>query len=472
MTPAIENGEARTTLLCIRRILHRRVVVRTRRYGPRRYRDDPAIAQRGITMRKQIVTLGLAVAIAASAIAVADKAAAFDEGAKEGKQAINVQLGPRPFFLINDMANSPLKRKLKQCENKNFKPSNFSIGHRGAPLQFPEHTVESYEAAARMGAGVLECDVAFTKDLELVCRHAQNDLHTTTNILLTPLAKKCTKPFTPAVIGDNGEIVTPASAECRTSDITLAEFKTLRGKMDASNPRATTVEEFVDGTPAFRTDLYAGPTSGHLMTHRESIELFKKLGVKMTPELKSPVVPMPFRGFTQAEYAQKMIDEYKAAGVKAKDVFPQSFDKNDVLYWIQNEPAFGRQAVYLDDANTVADLPTAAELEGYRQEGIRIWAPPSFALLSVNGNNEIVPSKAARDAKAAGLDMIVWSLERSGRLADLNGDFYYQTIESAVTREGDLMNVIDVLAQDVGVRAIFSDWPAPVSYYANCMNIK
>ena len=31
--------------------------------------------------------------------------------------------------------------------------SDFSIGHRGAPLQFPEHTRESYVAAAQMGAG-------------------------------------------------------------------------------------------------------------------------------------------------------------------------------------------------------------------------------------------------------------------------------------------------------------------------------
>ena len=34
-----------------------------------------------------------------------------------------------------------------------------------------------------MGAGIVECDVTFTKDKQLVCRHAQNDLHTTTNIL-------------------------------------------------------------------------------------------------------------------------------------------------------------------------------------------------------------------------------------------------------------------------------------------------
>jgi glycerophosphoryl diester phosphodiesterase len=418
------------------------------------------------TMRRQIVALCLASAIGAATVAVAGEATAQD------RPEMNVQLGPRPFFLINDMTDSPLKRRLQQCSAERYRPSNFSIGHRGAGLQFPEHTRESYEAAARMGAGVVECDVTFTKDLELVCRHAQNDLHTTTNILLTPLANKCTQPFTPAVLGTNQEIVTPATAECRTSDITLAEFKTLKGKMDGFNPRAKTPEEFMDGTPKFRTDLYAGPTSGHLLTHRESIELFKKLGVKMTPELKSASVTMPFIGFTQQAYAQKMIDEYKAAGVRPRDVFPQSFNKNDILYWVNREPAFGRQAVFLDDANTVAELPGAAELMGYRNQGIRIWAPPTFALLALNSQNEIVPSQAARNAKAAGLEIITWTLERSGILANLNNNFYYQTIEPAIAREGDLMRVIDVLAQQVRVRGIFSDWPAAVTYYANCMQIK
>lgn len=424
-------------------------------------------------MRRRIVTLGLAVAIAAT-FALTDESAAFDDGPhSHGRARTNVQLGPRPFFLINDMADSPLKRKLQQCTAGPYHPSNLSIGHRGAGLQFPEHTRESYEGAARLGAGTVECDVTFTKDLELVCRHAQNDLHTTTNILLTPLASKCTRPFTPAVLGPSQEVITPASAECRTSDITLAEFKSLKGKMDGFNPGARTPAEFVDGTPKFRTDLYAGPTSGHLMTLRESIALFKELGVKMTPELKAPAVTMPFNGFTQQAYAQKMIDEHKAAHVSPDDVFAQSFSKDDILYWISKEPAFGKQAVFLDDANTVADLPGLAELIGYRKQGIRIWAPPVFALLTLNAQNEIVPSQAARDARAAGLDIITWTLERSGILASLSPtEFYYQTIQPAITREGDLFRVIDVLAREVGVRGIFSDWAAAITYYDNCMEPK
>ena len=421
-------------------------------------------------MRYQIATLAVALLLSATTVARADGGNENDEGHRSSES--KVQLGPRPFFLVNEMEDGRLKRQLQKCTSGPFTKSDFSIGHRGAALQFPEHTRESYEAGARMGAGILECDVTFTKDKQLVCRHAQNDLHTTTNILVTPLASKCIKPFTPAVLGPNGQVVTPASAECRTSELTLAEFKTLTGKMDAFNPAALTPAQYLGGTPSFRTDLQAGPTSGHLLTFKESIELTKQLGTKMTPELKAPSVTMPFDGFTQQMYAQKMIDELKAAGVRPRDVFPQSFDKADVLYWVQHEPAFGKQAVFLDDANVVADLPTFSDLVGYRQQGIRIWAPPTFALLALDGSNRIVASQAAHDAKEAGLDIITWTLERSGILADGNNGFYYQTIDAAIKRDGDLYKVLDVLAKDVGILGVFSDWAAPVTFYANCMGLK
>jgi len=140
------------------------------------------------------------------------------------------------------MTPSPLKDRLLACAANPSTRSTFSIGHRGAPLMFPEHTVESNKAAARMGAGMLECDVTFTKDRELVCRHAQNDLHTSTDILATPLAATGPTPFAPAVAN------TKAAAECRTSEITLAEFRTLKGKMDAANATATTIGALMDDT--------------------------------------------------------------------------------------------------------------------------------------------------------------------------------------------------------------------------------
>lgn len=360
------------------------------------------------------------------------------------------------------MDPGPLKTALQQCRDKPLKKTNFSIGHRGAPLQFPEHTQESYEAAARMGAGIVECDVTFTKDKDLVCRHSQCDLHTTTNILATPLAAKCSVPFTPAdpVAG------TPAQAQCCTSDITLAEFKTLRGKMDAFNPDGTTVAEYMDGTASWRTDLYS--YDGALLSHAESIELFKALDVGMTPELKAPSVSMPFQGtYTQEQYAQQMIDEYKAASVSPMRVWPQSFSLNDVLYWIQHEPAFGKQAVYLDDANVPSELLSANELRSYAAQGVKVVAPPMWALVALQGN-QIVPSAYARQARAAGLDIITWTIERSGLLTD-GGGFYYQTVSPVIHKPGDMLNVLHVLAQEVKILGIFSDWPATVTYYANCL---
>jgi glycerophosphoryl diester phosphodiesterase len=127
--------------------------------------------------------------------------------------------------------------------------------------------------------------------------------------------------------------------------------------------------------------------------------------------------------------------------------------------------------VYLDDANVVGDLPGFAELVGYRQAGINIVGPPMFALLDLDFGR-IVPSQYAKNAKAAGLDIITWTLERSGILADGNNGFYYQTIDPAITHEGDMMTVLDVLARQVGIRAIFSDWAATTSYYASCMGLK
>ena len=48
-----------------------------------------------------------------------------------------------------------------------------------------------------------------------------------------------------------------ASAKCCTSDITLAEFRTLTAKMDGFNPNATNVADYQNGTPRWRTDLYS-----------------------------------------------------------------------------------------------------------------------------------------------------------------------------------------------------------------------
>ncbi|MCG8124365.1 MAG: glycerophosphodiester phosphodiesterase, partial [Candidatus Thiodiazotropha taylori] len=281
---------------------------------------------------------------------------------------------------------------------------------------------------------------------------------------------KCSQPFVPAEIDPTtGEVITPASARCCTSDITLQEFKTLKGKMDAADRTATSVEGYLDATPSWRTDLYTGNAT--LMTHAESIELFKQLGAKMTPELKSPSVDMPFEGdYTQQDYAQQMIDEYKAAGVKPKHVFAQSFNLDDVLYWINHEPHFGKQAVYLDGSNNPDEAKQTIDMMSYlAEQGVNYLAPAMWALVTAE-NGEIVPSEYAIAARAHGIDLITWTLERSGLLAS-GGGWYYQSISEVTDNDGDMLVLLDVLAQDVGIKGIFSDWPATVTFYANCKGL-
>ncbi len=377
-----------------------------------------------------------------------------------------IDLGSRPAYLVNDMDEGPLKRTLKECGTDQFYRTDFSIGHRGAPLKYPEHTVESYQAAAKMGAGLVECDVTFTKDRELVCRHSQCDLHRTTNILLTPLASKCSVAFSPA----NKKGKDEASVKCCASDLTLAEFKTLKGRADKVNPQAASVEEYLN--PVL-SSLNQSIDHGTLLTHAESIALLKNLGVKFIPELKSPQVDMPYQGdYTQANYAQQMIDEYVAAGVDPARVWLQSFDIDDIQYWIDHAPKYGRQAVFLENRVYTKSKfsPSLQDFQSLANRGVNIIGVPTFALVKMDKEGEIVPSTYATMAALAGLKTMAWTLERSGSL-ESGGGFYYSSIATRINNDGDVFDLIDALAKEVGVIGIFSDWPATTTYYANCMGL-
>jgi glycerophosphoryl diester phosphodiesterase len=311
-----------------------------------------------------------------------------------------------------------------------------------------------------------------------VCRHAQCDLHTTTNIVATPLAEKCTVP--PEVDGQ-GNLLNGPQIKCCASDLTLAEFKSLEGKMDAADPSATTIAGYLGGTSRFRTDLYA--TGATLLSLAEATALFEKLGRKHTPELKEgdPGSPPPRHTVdevfgSQAAYAQALIDDLVASGVDPDDVWAQSFNLDDVLYWVDNAPAFGKQAVYLDGRNP-ADVavspPSLAEFQDLEARGVNIVAPPMPMLLAIK-DGRMAPSTYAERARAAGLDIISWTTERSGPIVDgvpLGGTFYYQTVLDALQNDGDILTAIDVLAQEVKILGLFSDWPATTTFYANCKDI-
>src|SRR5215217_9306347 len=94
------------------------------------------------------------------------------------------------------------------------------IAHRGASGYRPEHTLASYELAARQGADYIEPDLVITKDGVLVARH-EPEISTTTDVEEHPefADRRTTKTI-------DGAPVTGWFTE----DFTLAELKTLRAK--------------------------------------------------------------------------------------------------------------------------------------------------------------------------------------------------------------------------------------------------
>jgi glycerophosphoryl diester phosphodiesterase len=344
--------------------------------------------------------------------------------------------------------------------------SDFSIGHRGASMQFPEHTLDSYGAASIQGAGIIECDVIFTKDRELVCRHSQCDLHTTTNVVTIPgMNAKCSTPWAPGV-----------APNCCTSDFSLAEIKTLCAKMDSNGGTdALTAEEYAYGNTAdWKTDLYQYECP-EVPTHKESIAFIGGNGGYFTPELKTPSIEMPYfyegTNYTQEDFAQQMIDEYIDAGVTPAKVWPQSFLPADVIYWIENTD-YGAQAVALDGDYESTDEQIDTFLDLLVANNIKIVAPPMQRLVEAAPDSAYLfqPSYYANATKARGISIITWTFERSG--PGLSG-FYWSTTENAGLdlNEGDRYNLLYVLAKEVEILGMFSDWPSTVTFFANCMEL-
>ncbi len=92
-------------------------------------------------------------------------------------------------------------------------------------------------------------------------------------------------------------------------------------------------------------------------------------------------------------------------------------------------------------------MPTLADLKGYARAGRSRSSRRRCGRSSPSTDGKIVPSQYAKDAKAANLDIITWTLERSGRIVEevlptkgtARPSFYYQTTLDALTNDGDIM---------------------------------
>jgi glycerophosphoryl diester phosphodiesterase len=110
----------------------------------------------------------------------------------------------------HEFADSPLTR--------NVHTEPLVIAHRGASGYRPEHTLESYRLAIRMGADYVEPDLVATRDGVLVARH-ENEISGTTDVSRRPefAGRRTTK------VVDGIE-----TTGWFTEDFTLGELRTLR----------------------------------------------------------------------------------------------------------------------------------------------------------------------------------------------------------------------------------------------------
>lgn len=233
------------------------------------------------------------------------------------------------------------------------------------------------------------------------------------------------------------------------------------------------------GTADFRTDLYQTGCP-EVLTHSESIELIASNGGKFTPEAKFPMVDMPFGNFTQEAFAAKIVQDYIDFEVPPTDVWLQSATTEDLQYWMTTD--YGMQAVALDfdDDRTTDDDPAYLLLLG--QIGVNCIAPPMWKLVAPNPEAgadiytpDMIPSEFAETIAARNFSIITWTIDRTaGPLEKEEGtDYYWQTLQGQGLNltEGSRFDLLDVLYEKVGVKAIFDDWPAVSSFYANCKNI-
>lgn len=105
------------------------------------------------------------------------------------------------------------------------------IGHRGACGYRPEHTLESYRLAIRLGADFIEPDLVATRDGVLIARH-ENEISGTTDVAAHPeFAGRRTTKVVDGV----------TTTGWFTEDFTLSELRTLRAteRLPATRPQNT-----------------------------------------------------------------------------------------------------------------------------------------------------------------------------------------------------------------------------------------
>ncbi|MEU5788044.1 glycerophosphodiester phosphodiesterase [Micromonospora purpureochromogenes] len=365
-------------------------------------------------MRRTLSALGLAAALLAVAVAVPGSASARADDADRADQAGRDRAGHRPIV----------------------------IGHRGASGYRPEHTLEAYRLAIRMGADYIEPDLVSTKDGVLVARH-ENEISGTTDVSTRPefAGRKATKTI-------DGVAVTGWFTE----DFTLAELKTLRAKERL--PQVRVANTAFDGrfeVPTFQEVID--------LARAESRNRGRTVGVY--PETKHPsyfaAIGLPLE--------EPLVATLKANKLTHRNdpVFVQSFEtanlrKLDALIdvpLVQLLDAAGRPYDFTaaGDARTYADLATPAGLAWIAGYADGVGLNKNLIVPRDATGKLRAPTTVVRDAHRERLVVHAWTFRAENQF--LPADF---RIGADPNARGDITAEYE-LFYGLGLDGVFADQP-------------
>ena len=315
------------------------------------------------------------------------------------------------------------------------------IGHRGACGYRPEHTLESYRLAIRLGADHIEPDLVPTRDGVLVARH-ESELSGTTDVASHPefAGRRTTKVI-------EGEEITGWFTE----DLTLAELRTLRAteRIPGVRPQ-NTIFDGRFGIPTLQEilDLVAA----------EGRRLGRPIGV--CAETKHP----SYFASIGLPLEQPLIETLHRNGLDgpASPVLVQSFEIGH-LRTLSRMTGVRRHAL-LEATGSPGDL-AAADGRSYAE----LVTPSGLAFLAgfvagIGADKEVLIPRGAtgsllpagpvvRDAHAAGLTVHAWTFRAENRF--LPPEF---RIGSAPEARGDVISEYEVFL-DLGVDGLITDHP-------------
>jgi len=180
------------------------------------------------------------------------------------------------------------------------------IGHRGASGYLPEHTLQSYALAIKLGADYVEPDLVVTKDGHLIARHEPN-ITNTTDVAQHPEFADRRRTAMVDGVEEEGWFA---------SDFTLAEIKTLRA-----------VQTFPERPQRFN-GRFKIPTLREVieLVKRESRKRHRRIGIY--PETKHPTYHVDLG----LPIEPRLVKALKKAGWDSRrdPVFIQSFEQSNL----------------------------------------------------------------------------------------------------------------------------------------------